>query len=237
MSMRITVPGVVADNPLRYLKRVPPPVDGFASFLFTSDDIDRALVNVVAGGAAASAVGDPTVSTSAAFTNGNYIDTGVLETASMTFAAVVQRNNQQVMFMGSSSSADSNGARFYTNGASPRKPVADARYSVSTGVAVSAARTWPDSPTAYEAVFCIFDPDDLETRLYIPRTGELVEVSNSGARALSGRNICLGPGPSPATAYSGDTVVFKAAGVATRVLTTGECDDVYDWLKLRIAGI
>ena len=238
MTLRFKMTGITASNPIRYIKRSAPPVAGFGWLGFTQDNAAYSVKNCVDGGTDATWTGTASVSAAAAtLTNGNYINTGVLETNSMTFMAVVQRNNAQVMFMGADVGADANGAKLYTNGSSPRKPVFDAKYTSSTAVVVSPATTWPVDPLAYECVFGIVDSATGKSILYIPRTAEWTEGTNTGSRTLSGRNIILGPGPDPATSYSGDTVLFKSAGVATAALTQGQCDTLYAWLKNRIAGI
>lgn len=237
MTLVITLTGGVVPNPIGSLKRAAPPIEGLASFQFLSDSLPYALGNLVAGASDAIAIGAPAIGVAATFTDGNYIDTGIPETASMSIGMVVQRNAAEVMFGGSKSSADANGIALYTNGASPRKPVATARWSVSSGVAVSASTEWPVSPANYELAFAVTDAGALRNRLYIPRTGELVEAVCSGVRVLSGRNIILGPGPSPEAKYAGDTVLEKFAVVAPFALSTAQMNTIYAHVAKRIAGI
>lgn len=236
MTMRITAAGVVAENPIRYIKRFNPPVAGFACGLFISDDLTRALKNVVTGGADATAVGTPTIGVDGTFADGSYIDTGVLETTSMTLIAVVQRSNAQVMFMGTASSVDSNQVALYTNGSSPRKPVFSAKATSSPAV-VSAVDTWPTDPAAYEVIMGRTDAAAMTNSLYIPRTGERITTAYTGSRTLSGRNVMIGAGPSPAAAYAGDTTRGKGGFIATRAITNSEQDQMFEWIAKRIAGV
>jgi hypothetical protein len=236
MTLRITATGVTATNPIRYIKRVPPPV-ALDAFFFTQDSLALAAKNCVTGGADATVVGSPAVSSSViTLTDGNYIDTGVAETASITLIAVVRRNNQQVMLMGTHSSADSNATILATNGAAPRKPFFQTR-ATSAPALVSAAEDWTANPSGLELIIGKVDAVALTQSLYIPRTGERISGVITGSRILSGRNICIGAGPSPGTAYAGDTTHGAAYGVATRAISDAEEDQLYAWLKKRIAGI
>ncbi|MCA1199141.1 hypothetical protein K9B35_14280 [Sphingomonas sp. R647] len=236
MTLNLKAVGVTATNPIRYIKRVNPPVP-LASFLFLSDSLEHAVRNVVTGGEDATVVGAPSVDVAATFTDGNYIDTGIQESADMTLIGVVQRNNAQVMFMGSDLNGDANFIRLYTNGSSPRKPVFSSKWSASAGVAVSADAGWPVSPLEYEVVFGIVNTSTGKNILYIPRIGELIEAACTGSRTPSDRSIILGPGPSPQSIYSGDTVRFKAAGVAQSALTVEQCDTLYEWIRKRVPGV
>jgi hypothetical protein len=236
MTICIEIPGTTAVNPIRHIKRWRPPVDDFDALFFTSDDLAKALVNCAPDGADATAVGTPAVGEAVTLTDGNYIDTGIAETAAITLVAVVRRHNAQVLFMGSLSTADSNGVALFTNGASPRKPVYSAKATSSPAV-VSAATTWPVDPTKYEMIIGKSNPATLINSLYLPRTGERVDVAFTGTRGLSGRNIMIGVGPSPAASYVGDTTLGKLFGVAQRCLTDAEEDALYAWVAARIPGI